>query len=180
MDANVTKLGGSLPVPSVQELAKEAITEVPPRYIHTDQDHPFMHDDPGTSLLRVPVIDLNKLSSSDEDSMESELEKFHFACRDWGFFQLISHGVSCSLLEEVKLGIREFFKLPMEEKRKFWQQEGDLQGFGQALALSEEQKLDWGDLFYMISLPRHLRKPHLFPMLPSPFRDVLDRYSSET
>ncbi|KAI6705611.1 hypothetical protein NL676_008573 [Syzygium grande] len=85
---------------------------------------------------------------------------------------------SCSLVKEVKLKIQEFFKFPMEEKRKFWQQ-GDVEGFGQAFVVSEEQKLDWGDRFYMVSLPRHLRKPHLFPMLPSPFRDVLDKYSSE-
>ncbi|KAF8008403.1 hypothetical protein BT93_K2169 [Corymbia citriodora subsp. variegata] len=172
MDATVNKLGGSLPVPSVQELAKEAMTDVPSRYIRTDLEHE-------TSLLQVPVIDLSKLSSSDGDSMESNLEKLDAACRDWGFFQLINHGVSCSLLEEVKLGIQEFFKLPMEEKRKFWQQEGDLQGFGQAFVVSEEQKLDWGDMFYVVSLPRHLRKPHLFPMLPTPFRDALDKYSSE-
>ncbi|KAI6705620.1 hypothetical protein NL676_008582 [Syzygium grande] len=178
MDANLTKLGGSLPVPNVQELAKEAITEIPPRYVRTDQDHPFIHVDHGSLLLQVPVIDMNKLSSINDGLMESELEKLHVACRDWGFFQLINHGVSCSLVEEVKLGIQEFFKLPMEEKRKFWQEEGDLEGFGQAFVVSEEQKLDWGDLFYMVSLPRHLRKPHLFPMLPSPFRDVLDEYSS--
>ncbi|XP_048132571.1 protein SRG1-like [Rhodamnia argentea] len=178
MDANLTKFGGSLPVPNVQELAKEAITEVPPRYVRTDQDHPFMDDDQGTSLPQVPVVDLNKLLSSNGDLLESELEKLHAACRDWGFFQLINHGVSCALVEEVKVGIQEFFKLPMEEKRKFWQEEGHLEGFGQAFVVSEEQMLDWADLFYVVSLPRRLRKPHLFPMLPSPFRDVLDEYSS--
>ncbi|KAK3431057.1 protein SRG1 [Eucalyptus grandis] len=178
MDPNLTKLGSSLPVPNVQELAKEVIAEVPPRYVRTDQDHPLMDDDHGTLLLEVPVIDLNNLSSSDGNLRESELEKLHTACKDWGFFQLINHGVSCSLVEEVKLGIQEFFKLPMEEKRKFWQEAGDLEGFGQAFVVSEEQKLDWGDMFFLMSLPRHLRKPHLFPMLPSPFRDVLDEYSS--
>ncbi|KAL3739740.1 hypothetical protein ACJRO7_021071 [Eucalyptus globulus] len=178
MDPNLTKLGSSLPVPNVQELTKEAIAEVPPRYVRTDQDHPLMDDDHGTLLLEVPVIDLNNLSSSDGNLREFELEKLHTACKDWGFFQLINHGVSCSLVEEVKLGVQEFFKLPMEEKRKFWQEAGDLEGFGQAFVVSEEQKLDWGDMFFLMSLPRHLRKPHLFPMLPSPFRDVLDEYSS--
>ncbi|KAF8019279.1 hypothetical protein BT93_G0068 [Corymbia citriodora subsp. variegata] len=178
MDANGRKLGGSLPVPNVQELVKEAITEVPPHYVRADQDHPFMGDDHGTSLLQVPVIDLSKLSSSNGHLMESELEKLHAASKDWGFFQLINHGVSCSLVEEVKLGIQEFFKLPMEEKRKFWQEEGDLEGFGQAFVVSEEQKLDWGDMFFVMSQPRRLRKSHLFPMLPLPFRDVLDEYSS--
>ncbi|KAF8031942.1 hypothetical protein BT93_D0990 [Corymbia citriodora subsp. variegata] len=165
-------------VPSVQELAKEPITEVPSRYVHSDQDHPFIHADLGSPLLQVPVIDLSKLSSSN-DSLESELEKLHVACRAWGFFQLINHGVSRSLLEEVKSEIQEFFKLPMAEKKMFWQEEGDLEGFGQSFVVSEEQKLDWNDRFYMVSLPRHLRNPRLFPMLPSPFRDVLDKYSLE-
>jgi len=29
--------------------------------------------------------------------------------------------VSTSLLEKVKLDIQEFFKLPIEEKKKYWQ-----------------------------------------------------------
>ncbi|CAL5412433.1 unnamed protein product [Camellia sinensis] len=56
----------------------------------------------------------------------------------------------------------------MEEKDKFWQQPEDIEGFGQAFVRSEEQKLDWADLFYMVTLPTHLRKPHLFPKLPLP------------
>jgi len=88
MAVNLMKLGSSVPVPCVQELAKEAITEVPPRYVRTDQDHPFMRDDHGSLLLQVPVIDMNKLSSSHDDLVESELEKLHVACRDWGFFQV--------------------------------------------------------------------------------------------
>jgi isopenicillin N synthase-like dioxygenase len=83
---------------------------------------------------------------------------------------LINHGVSTSLLENLKSGVQEFFNLPMEEKKKFWQHAGDLEGFGQAFVVSEEQKLDWADIFYMISLPTHSRKPYLFPKLPQPLR----------
>ena len=78
--------------------------------------------------------------------------------------------MSTSLLENVKLGLQEFFNLPMEEKKKFSQQTGDIEGFGQIFVVSEEQKLDWADMFYMITLPVYLRKPHLFPKLPLPFR----------
>ena len=58
------------------------------------------------------------------------------------------------------------------EKKKLWQLPGDLEGFGQAFVVSEEQKLDWGDMFYMLTLPTRLRKPHLFPKLPLPFRSL--------
>jgi hypothetical protein len=78
--------------------------------------------------------------------------------------------VSTSLLEKVKFDIQEFFMLPMDEKKKYWQQPGELEGFGQAFVVSEEQKLNWGDIFILVMLPIIMRKPHLFPKLPLPFR----------
>jgi isopenicillin N synthase-like dioxygenase len=30
----------------------------------------------------------------------------------------------------MKFDIQEFFKLPMEEKKKYWQEPGDLEGYG--------------------------------------------------
>ncbi|MBA0625957.1 hypothetical protein Godav_003699 [Gossypium davidsonii] len=62
--------------------------------------------------------------------------------------------------------VQEFFNLPMEERKKLWQKSDEIEGFGQAFVVSEEQKLNWGDMFYMITLPTYLRKPHLFPNLP--------------
>ena len=78
--------------------------------------------------------------------------------------------MSSSLIEKVKEETQEFFKLPLEEKKKYAQTPGDFQGFGQLFVVSEEQKLDWADIFSMITLPSHLRKPHLLPKLPQPFR----------
>ncbi|XP_059439776.1 oxoglutarate-dependent flavonoid 7-O-demethylase 1-like [Corylus avellana] len=168
-------IGSSLPVPCVQELAKETTATVPPRYLRPDQDPPNIFDT--TCLPQVPVIDMQKLFSP--EFMDSELEKLHHASKEWGFFQLINHGVSTSLLEKMKLDISEFFKLSMEEKKKYWQQPGDIEGFGQIFVVSDEQKLDWGDVFALTTLPTNLRKPHLFPKLPLPFRDNLEAYSAE-
>ena len=36
MEQKLTNLGSSLPVPCVQELAKETFTTVPPRYVRVD------------------------------------------------------------------------------------------------------------------------------------------------
>ena len=82
----------------------------------------------------------------------------------------MNHGVSSSLVEKVKAEIHELFNLPIDEKKKFWQQPGDIEGFGQLFITSEEQKLDWGYGFTLTTFPTHLRKPHLFPKLPLPFR----------
>nr|KYP57143.1 Protein SRG1 [Cajanus cajan] len=129
------------------------------------------------STLEIPVIDMQNLLSHESGS--SELDKLHLACKEWGFFQLINHGVSSSLVEKVKLEIQDFFNLPMSEKRKLWQSPQHVEGFGQAFVVSEDQKLDWADLFFMTTLPKQLRMPHLFPQLPLPFRDTLELYSQE-
>ncbi|XP_058773571.1 protein SRG1-like [Vicia villosa] len=167
--------GTSLLVPSVQELAKDNISAVPPRYIQSQLEE--LVNNKSDSILEIPVIDMKKLLSLEFGS--EELTKLHLACKDWGFFQLVNHDVSSSLVEKVKLEIQEFFNLPMLEKKNFWQTEQHMEGFGQAFVVSEEQKLDWADIFYMTTLPKHSRMPHLFPQLPLPIRDTFELYSIE-
>ncbi|KAL2475096.1 Protein SRG1 [Abeliophyllum distichum] len=173
MEPQLKKLGSSLQVPNVQEMAKEKLITVPSRYLRPNQDH-LVSSLPENE---IPVIDMQNLMEG--DIMDSELEKLHSACKEWGFFQLINHGVSSSKVEKMKLEIQEFFNLPIEEKRKFSQEAGDIEGYGQAFVVSEEQKLDWADLFFVITLPPHLRKPHLIPKLPAKFRDAIDEYAAE-
>lgn len=177
MDPEQSSLGSSMRVPCVQELVKEPLTAVPPRYMRPDQDPPLISNTTPSQPRSVPVIDFQRLLS--EDFMESELQRMDSACKEWGFFQLINHGVSTLLVEDVKVNIQELFNLPLEERENFWQRPGDLEGFGQAFIVSEEQKLDWGDMFYIVTLPKNLRKPYLFPKLPPPLKDSLEAYSCE-
>lgn len=82
-----TQFGASLPVPSVQELAKQKPAAVPIRYIRQDLQSP--PETKPCSSTHVPIIDLQKLMSEEEQSThDSELRKLHFACKDWGFFQV--------------------------------------------------------------------------------------------
>ncbi|KAK2376032.1 hypothetical protein P8452_48156 [Trifolium repens] len=162
----------SILAPSVQELAKQGIQKVPQQYLQPNQDPILVSNI--TSLTQLPIINLDKLLCEDNN----ELEKLDQACKEWGFFQLINHGVDPSLVESVKIGVQEFFNLPMEEKKKFWQTEKELQGFGQLYVL-KEQSLHWGDMFLVRTFPLHTRLPHLLPCIPQPFRDNLENYSLE-
>ncbi|KAL2331280.1 hypothetical protein Fmac_018861 [Flemingia macrophylla] len=168
--------GTSLLVPSVQELANQKLFTVPERYIQPQHEDMVISEE-DNRILEIQVIDMHNLLSL--ESASEELDKLHFSCKEWGFFQLINHDISCSLLEKVKSEIQDFFNLPMSEKKKFWQTPQHMEGFGQAFVVSEDQKLDWADLFYMTTLPKHSRIPHLFPQLPLPFRDTLEVYSQE-
>ncbi|KAK4261860.1 hypothetical protein QN277_004800 [Acacia crassicarpa] len=164
-------------VASVKEVAKEALSRVPDRYIHADID-PLVCNSPSL-LPQVPVIDLSSLFSGDHHVKETELRKLHVASHQWGFFQVINHGVRGELVDKMKKGVRELFDLPMEEKDKLWQREGEMEGFGQMFEASENQKLNWVDVFYVITLPSHLRNSHIFPNIPMPFKEDLEEYSAE-
>ncbi|XP_076911176.1 oxoglutarate-dependent flavonoid 7-O-demethylase 1-like [Bidens hawaiensis] len=171
MENHTIKFGRSLIVPSVQELAKQSIAKIPPRYVH--HDHQPASDDP--CLTSVPVIDLHCLIAGSC----TELNKLHAASKEWGFFQVINHGISESLLEDFKREILNLFKLPMEEKLKLWQEEDNHEGFGQLFVVSEEQKLDWSDMFYITTLPHNLRQSKIFQKLPLILRDNLETYCNE-
>lgn len=169
----MSKLGTSLLVPYVQELAKQPNIKVPEQYLQPNQDPIDVSNT--TSLQQVPVIDLSKLLCEDA----TELEKLDQACKEWGFFQLINHGVNPSLVENVKIGVQEFLSLPVEEKKKLRQTPEDMQGFGQLFVVSKNQKLEWADLFYTTTLPSYARNTRLFPNIPQPFRDNLETYCLE-
>jgi hypothetical protein len=84
--------------------------------------------------------------------------------------QLINHGVNPLLVENIKIGVQKFFNLPIEEKKKFWQTTEEMQGFGQVYVALEEEKLRWGDMFFIKTFPLYTRHPHLIPCIPQPFR----------
>ncbi|GAY55000.1 hypothetical protein CUMW_161030 [Citrus unshiu] len=168
----MAKIGGSLLVPCVQELVKNPMLVVPPRYIRPDEDSPLNSDD--TLISQIPIIDMQSLLS--EESMDSETAACEMSRK---LSLLVNHGMSTAFLEKLKKEVEGFFNLSMEEKKKYWQHPGDMEGFGQAFVVSEEQKLDWADLFSMMTLPVHLRKPHLFPKLPPSLRETLEVYSME-
>ncbi|KAI3977131.1 hypothetical protein MKX01_042821 [Papaver californicum] len=174
------KLANGLSVPSVQELAKLTLAEnIPSRYICTNENQLSMGASVEIDHEAIPVIDLQKLLSGEPVIGQLELNRLHSACKEWGFFQLVNHGVDGLLVDNLKSEIQGFFKLPMSEKMKYGHKDGDEQGYGQHHVESEDQKLDWADVFSMFTLPVHLRKPHLFPQLPLPFRETLETYSSE-
>ncbi|GMH19426.1 hypothetical protein Nepgr_021267 [Nepenthes gracilis] len=174
----LSKLASSLPVPSVQEMVEKGIRQVPLRYVRPVQDPVIISTADAESSPQLPIIDMERLTSPDFMGPE-ELERLDRACKDWGFFQLINHGVNSLLVEKVKNGIEEFFNLPIDEKMKYKQLPGEIEGYGQAFVVSENQKLEWADMFAFYTLPTHIRKPYLLPMFPLQLREGIEAYAVE-
>ncbi|PIA32652.1 hypothetical protein AQUCO_04400084v1 [Aquilegia coerulea] len=93
--------------------------------------------------------------------------------------QLTNHGVPEEIIEKMKSDTKEFFNLPLEEKKAYGQIPNHMEGYGQAFVMSEEQKLDWGDMHFLIVNPLINRDMRFWPKTPTSFRDTMDKYTKE-
>ncbi|XP_014523727.2 protein SRG1-like [Vigna radiata var. radiata] len=164
----------SMPVPNVQEMVRNNPLQVPERYVRSNEELEKIKHMPHLSS-EVPVIDLALLSCGNKD----ELFKLDVACKEWGFFQIVNHGVKKELVQKMKDAAAEFFELPIEEKKKYAMESNDIQGYGQAYVVSEEQILDWYDALMLVTCPTQYRKLQLWPKTPEGFKDVIEAYTSE-
>ncbi len=120
----------------VQQLAN---LQIDPDFVLPPEHRPTRkYNDYTAAGEQVPVIDLSSLRRSNKNPGEEEeeeeegeegsrrssliheqlVEQVGKACEEWGFFQVINHGISLSLLEEVETNALNFFALPLEEKSK--------------------------------------------------------------
>lgn len=189
-DCSVLKnISGLLPVENVQWLAASVEeSKLPDRYVRPEINaEPVLNNEEDGE---IPVIDLSRLLHVHHK--EEEIMKLGLACQEWGFFQvssftvafiqhfqvtvydallqIINHGVPEEVIERMKCEIQGFFRLPLEEKKTYAQQPGSLEGYGQAFVVSDEQKLDWGDMYFLATQPLFARNVELWPSNPPAFR----------
>ncbi|CBI33960.3 unnamed protein product, partial [Vitis vinifera] len=153
---------GSLPVENVQALASSNSDDMPLWYLRSElQSEEVLVDE----SLQIPTIDMRKLMVEDD-----EMGKVQSACKEWGFFQLINHGVAEEVIEKMKAVVQEFFKLPLKEKNAYAKLPNGVEGYGQHFVVSQDQKLDWADILFLQCLPASERKMRFWPQEPISFR----------
>lgn len=84
---SVMEYGGSLPVENVQQLSSHNSKDIPHRYVRPELEIEKVSFD---ESLQIPVIDMSKLDTGISRVYDQELLKLHLACKEWGFFQVIS------------------------------------------------------------------------------------------
>ncbi|KNA19041.1 hypothetical protein SOVF_065310 [Spinacia oleracea] len=161
-------------IDDVQELRKIESTTVPDRFVRdVDEIKSVIQDSSFTE--HVPIIDLSKIGNGNYN----EIFNLASACQEWGFFQVINHGVDARLVEKIeKLGM-DFFMQPLEEKLKYKMLPGTVQGYGQAFVFSDQQKLDWCNMFALGIQPHFIRNPKLWPTNPLNFSECIETYTRE-
>ncbi|KAF6160025.1 hypothetical protein GIB67_033109 [Kingdonia uniflora] len=66
----------------------------------------------------IVTVDLSPFFNGDESSMKDAKEVITRACSDYGFFQIVNHGVPPSLMVQTLDLLKTFFELPNAEKLK--------------------------------------------------------------
>ncbi|KAL2893981.1 1-aminocyclopropane-1-carboxylate oxidase 5 [Bienertia sinuspersici] len=94
----------------------------------------------------VPVIDFSKLNGEERDATMAEI---HNGCEEWGFFQLVNHGISDELLERVKKISSECYK---QERAENFKTSKPMTMLNELVEKKKGEKLegvDWEDVFLL-------------------------------
>ncbi|KAH6823548.1 hypothetical protein C2S53_012310 [Perilla frutescens var. hirtella] len=102
----------------VKQLAESAnlTSIIPSNYAYFTNSAETKASEPGDS---IPIIDLSLLTSDNPDHKSTAIRDLDNACRDWGFFMVVNHGIPEELMSGILEGARDFFDLPEEEKPEF-------------------------------------------------------------
>jgi isopenicillin N synthase-like dioxygenase len=92
------------------------------------------------------------------------------ACREWGFFQAVNHGVRPELLRRARSSWRGFFRQPAEVRERYANSPTTYEGYGSRLGTAKGGHLDWGDYYFLHLLPSSIKSHDKWPDLPSTLR----------
>ncbi|XP_020534912.1 protein DOWNY MILDEW RESISTANCE 6 isoform X2 [Jatropha curcas] len=132
----------------------------------------------------IPLIDLSTTNSSDL------VEKVGNACKDWGFFQVINHGVPLEKREKIFDASARFFAQPLEEKNKVRRDAKKVLGYFDAEHTKNVR--DWKEFFdFNVQNPTTVPSSHEpndtgviewynhWPEFPPELREVCEEYAKE-
>lgn len=141
----------------------------------------------------IPLINLSILNSdppSNPSSIQTLVEEIGDACHNWGFFQVINHGVPFERREKLELASRKFFAQSTEEKRKVRRDEVNPLGYYDTEHTKNVR--DWKEVFDLtVKNPTVIPASHeasdngvkeivnQWPEYPSELREAFEEYAKE-
>uniref|UniRef100_A0A7N0TUE9 Fe2OG dioxygenase domain-containing protein n=1 Tax=Kalanchoe fedtschenkoi TaxID=63787 RepID=A0A7N0TUE9_KALFE len=123
-----------------------------------------------------PVISLDKLSGGDRAAAMAQI---HDACVNWGFFEVVNHGISHEFLDKVERLTKEHYKTEMEMRFKEMVASKGLES-----AKDEVKDVDWESTFFLRHRPTsnmaeitHLNEEYRAVM--NEFADKIEKLAEE-
>ncbi|XP_076919550.1 jasmonate-induced oxygenase 4-like [Bidens hawaiensis] len=153
----------------VQSITQNDVkSSVPPQYIQPPEHRPTKLPNATATGHKIPTIDL---------AGDTDLTQITKACTDWGAFNVINHGVSVQLLDDIRtVGSLFFEELPMAERLRYACDTNSpaSEGYGsRMLVATDDAVLDWRDYFDHHTFPVSRRNPSRWPHSPSNYRLIV-------
>lgn len=102
----------------VKGILDSGVVKIPNIFVHPPEN---LQMGPCNINLQVPVIDL------ESGKRAKNIGEIRDASKKWGIFQLVNHGISVSVLEEMLEGIKRFHEQPKDVKMEWYSREHERQ-----------------------------------------------------
>ncbi|EOA27365.1 hypothetical protein CARUB_v10023479mg [Capsella rubella] len=160
----------------VKGIVDAKITQVPRIFHHPTQDIlPDKNSSVSVSDLEIPIIDFASVHV-DTTSREAVVEQVRNAAQNWGFFQVVNHGVPLNVLEEMKDAVRRFHEDDPEVKKLYFSRDAIKNKFvynSNFDLYSSSSSVNWRDSITCYMAP----DPPTPEELPDTCRDAMFEYS---
>lgn len=164
----------TLPESDLVEKFVSSDGHIPSKFILPEQHRPSVCLTKSSD--EIPVIDMAGL---DDERRADTLALMHKACLEWGFFQVVNHGVAASVMESMKQQVEEFLALPVSERAPGGIKKGVAsQGYGSGYVKPDTGARDWRDYFLLRTYPESMRDYETWPG-SAKFREVIGQYTLE-
>ena len=115
----------------------------------------------------VPIIDISAADAS---------EKIRDAAENWGFFQVLNHGIPEQVLQEMLDGVRRFNEQDSSEKSAFYRREKSYRvRFNSTFDLYQTQRANWRDTLFCVVAPDPVSPSEL----PATCREIIFEYARQ-
>lgn len=156
----------------VQSLAQNET--VPRQFIQPLETRPTK----GTPAVTESIPSINLGGEVDVSRLQEEIRR---ACREWGAFHVVNHGVAIELLDEMRRVGKLFFEDSDTKHKNEYSCDPNTpasEGYGsRMLVSSNDTVLDWRDYFDHHTFPLSRRNPARWPHFPANYREVVAEYS---
>ncbi|CAL9066536.1 unnamed protein product [Musa banksii] len=146
-------------------------SSLPDTYVRPESQRPRLHE--VVRDANIPTIDLG---SPDVSRIIAQVGD---ACRSFGFFQVVNHGVPVELMLAMMAVASEFFRLPPEEKAKHYSDDPTKKmRLSTSFNIRKETVRNWRDYLRLHCYPLEEFVPG-WPSNPASFKEVVSGYCGE-
>ncbi|MBA0801386.1 hypothetical protein Gohar_011756 [Gossypium harknessii] len=135
----------------VKGLVDSGILNVPKIFVRPAEDLAADELNSSQKTIEVPVIDLSNIG--DSIRRKEIVNEVKIASGEWGFFQVINHGIPLSVLDEMIEGIRLFNEQDLELKKEMYSRDSAKKvRFHSNFDLYTSKTADWRDTLQLTFL----------------------------